>query len=672
MPSSNDIPQLVEKYIVKQERFYNRPLKSFNKFLLTDLGKYLQSALGDVSYVEPVASQTGTIVPSPAKGTKPTVALISEEIGHLTGGRYYAWFIGLALVQNGYDVTIYSNQKPLYYDSFKDYEKPKLELVKNKAQLEDLDVEADIYLSSPLLGNIAVTKLAHKYHKPSFVMVFDPSPAMKEYLGAGFKDWDRLIPLISASDVQVISLCDAMSAYMYDWLNKREDQVHSVYPCINSKELEKAEVRERSNYVLFISRLVKHKKFEDVVQAVKGTDMRLKVISSNDGINTKNLLKKMDMLDRVDFYYNISDQEKFEMIYEARALVSGSIFEGFGMWAAEAVACGTPLVCYDFPTLHEIQKASGVNNFYYAKWNDPEDLGKQLQKCLKEAKFGTRNHTFDFEAMVKRIGQVFAREPRIGVITIALNEEQYIGASLKAVIKHPNVKKVAVVEGAVNLFAHAASPEGLSIDTTNQAVLDVLKSKGGEKVTFERYGWALDKSELRNRALQLLGTDIDYVLVVDADEVWKSEDLDRLVKSFKENPHAGVFLFPFYHFWKQKDLIATGGQWNSQMFRCFKFENKKLRWKHHGAPVINERGEFINVTDGKVELPDVHVYHYGYLKDEQRIKDKLEFYKKRDTSLVVVNTWSGWKKGQPTQPTHGGGTTEPFTGTHPGEVKGII
>lgn len=662
-----ELKQIAEKYIRKQERFYNRPLKSFNKFLIREFVNFLQKE-NLLSSGQSFAKRVEMVEAEKIEGNKIKVAFISEEIGHLTGGRYYAWFMAIALCELGFDVTIYTNQKPIYYDSFKDYKLPKMELI-DKQDLESIDVLADLYISSPLLGNIAVCRLAEKYNKPAYCMVFDPTPMMKDYVGHAYSGWDRLVPKLRDAKVNIISLCKATSDCLPEWLNKRMEQIIPIYPCINSRELKKATPGPREDYVLFVSRIVKHKKFEDVLQAVKPTNMRLKVVSSNRGVDTDKMLKTYGMLGCVDFYYNVEDEEKFNLMYRAKAIVSGSIFEGFGMWAAEAVATGTPLVCYEFPTVREIEEVSGAENFYFAKWNDPIDLALKLKECLSEAKYGERSIFFDFESMIKRVNQVFSPEPRIGVITIALNEEQYISASLRSVIKHPNIKKVAVVEGAVNLFAHASNEKGLSVDDTQVQIFDAVLTEHGNKIIYEQYGWASDKSELRNRALILLGKDIDYVLVVDADEVWKQEDLDNLVQGIKDNPRTGVILFNFYHFWKQKDLIAVGGQWNSQMFRCFKYENKNLHWKNHGAPVVDSQDRFINVTDGQVLLENVHVYHYGAMKDEKRIKEKLEFYAKRDTHLTVKNTWSDWKPGKETQWTHGGGTTEKFDGTHPSEVN---
>lgn len=669
-----DTQKLAEDYIKRQERFYNRPLGNLNRFLIRDFAKVMDSQnIHDTQIPVPsskpvMASQSGKI----------RVALITEDVGHLTGGRYYAYFIAMALTDLGFEVTIYTNREAAFGESFKNYTQPEIKVINVRAkELESLDIVADIYLGSPISGNIAASRLGAKYHKPSFALIFDPFPMMAKYLGEKtYTGWLPLIKQLRESDTKIISLCKTASGYIYDWLNKRPEQVFEIFPCINSKEMPKeplAIMDGKGDYVVFISRLVRHKNFDHALRAVKNLGLKMKVISSVDGIQAQDLVRRMGMTKQVEFHMKCTDRQKFEIIANAKLVLNASTFEGFGMWAIEAVAMGVPLVCYDFPTIKEIRDYAGVDNFYLATWNDPKDLELQLKKALEEKRYKAPSHLFDFESMKERVGKVFVPEVKIGVVMIALNEEKFIKSAIKAVIKHPNIKKVAVVEGAVTLFAHAATEKGLSIDKTDKKINELIGEPNADKVIVDRYGWAKDKSELRNRALTLLGTDITHVLVVDGDEVWKMEDLDNLVAAIEKNPQKGVFLFPFYHFWKQKDLVATGGQWDNMMFRCFRFADKSLHWGLHQLPVVNQKGEFITATDGSIVCDNVHVYHYGYLKSEKDVLSKLEYYKKRDTQLKVdPKIYTDWKPGLQTQPTHGGGTAVKFEGEHPDEVKGII
>ena len=199
----------VEAYIKKQERFYNRSLRPLNKYLLRDFAKSLSPAVNNIN-------KSPVVIDEKLPDQKIRVAFISEEIGHLTGGRYYAWFIACALVELGFDVTFYTNQEPIYAEAFSHYTRPRIQLV-DKRDLETLDVPADIYISSPLYGNFAVVNLREKYKKPSYVMIFDPSPTMKKYLGTGYVGWERLAPRIRKSDVNIISLCHAMSKDIPEW-----------------------------------------------------------------------------------------------------------------------------------------------------------------------------------------------------------------------------------------------------------------------------------------------------------------------------------------------------------------------------------------------------------------------------------------------------------------------
>lgn len=676
---------IIDNFATNQRKVYGRNTSSYQKFILGEFFDYLgniQYELPEEEIIKAIEKDSKVIARKQKnliynfQQNKINVALITEDVGHLTGGRYYTWFIAFALVELGHNVTVYTNRKPVFEDAFKGYKQPNIQVVAKRAiDLRKLDVNADLYIGSPTNGNVAALRLGDKYSKPSFTIVFDPFPMMEQFIGKrNYAGWDEYLAEIPKSNAKIISLCESTSEYIYPWLNKRKDQVVPIYPCINSIVKEKALEKpvERGDYVLFISRLVRHKKFEDALAAAKKCGVRLKVVSSVDGIRVKRLIKQQGMEGQVDLHMKVSDEEKFRLIKGARAVINAAIFEGFGMWAIEALSCGTPLVSYDYPTMREIKHVTNAENMYLAEWNNPNDLARKLKLCLDEAKYSEENHQFDFKAMTDQLKDVFKFEPRIGVITIALNEDQFIEASLKSVTRHPNVKKVAVVEGAVNLFAHAATKEGLSIDQTPAAVHKAMKTLDGRKIVYERYGWATDKSELRNRALELLGKDIDYVLVVDGDELWKQEDLDKLVQTFRDNPRAGVIKFPFYHFWKSKDQVTVGSQWDSMLFRCFKFEDKSLRWIRHELPVFNDKGERIDRTNGSVINKQIHVYHYGYCKKDDRVKEKLRFYSLRDKNLKVQDTYTKWRPGQPTQPTHGGGRVVPFKGTHPEELKGVL
>jgi glycosyltransferase involved in cell wall biosynthesis len=603
-----------------------------------------------------------------------TIVFLTEDTQHITGGRYYSWWLATALKSAGYNVLVFTNRMPVFISNFARYPQPEIVLVRD---IDKVDIKASAYFGSPIIGNLQAIKLGERYNRPVFAEIFDPFPMMEIYRGKhGWPGWKPLLEELKKPQVNIISLCKYANEYIYDWLNKTEDQVFEVYPCINDKARDVTPKKlKKENWVTFVSRLDYHKKLDHVLDAVKSTDCELHVITSIDGIGFDQLVKMRDMQDRVVVHLSSTDEEKFEIIKKSRATINGAIFEGFGMWLAESIACGVPCVCYDFPTFEEISNNANKKLVYFADWNDKESLGRKLREALEDNKSSNQSNAFNFEVMEKRVKEVVEKikEPKIGVVQIALNEDKFIGASLRSVIRHKNISKVAVVEGAVKEFAHASNKIGLSVDKTKKEVLKVISEDKEGKIIYDRYGWASSKSELRNRALDLIGKGCNYIMVLDADEVWEQNELDKLVSLIKEREDLSVVWYPAYHFWKQKDLIAVGSQWDAYLFRFFKYEEKTLHWNRHETPVENSDGISVRKLGGEIYVQDIHFHHYGAMKDGKRIREKLEFYKKRDgAKLEVKDTWTNWKPGQDTQWTHGGGSVINFEGTHPPELDGII
>jgi glycosyltransferase involved in cell wall biosynthesis len=396
-------------------RFYRKPLNNYTKTIVQRYDKYLVKN-GIIREEEKVKTKLGKVITltaypppprvNPVLNEPKNIAFIHEDIGHLTGGRYYAYFIISALLELGHKVTVYSNRKAIFSQEFEKYKKPKFKIVAQIAsQLATAKIpEADVYIGSPIHGAISAIKHANKYKKPCFAMIFDPFPMMNKFRGKlKYIGWQHLIKDLINNDIEIISLCNETSKYIYNWLDKTQDQVHPLYPCINSVVLNEVEDQKRENYALFISRLTGHKRFQDTVIACKRAGIKLKVIASVNGINAQDIVKKHNMTENVEFHLRVDDREKFEMIKSAGVVINSSIFEGFGMYVAEAIACGTPFVGYDYPTFKEIRDYAGASNIYLAKSKDIDDLTRNLKLAIKEKNFSKPSHMFDFEKMIDRI-----------------------------------------------------------------------------------------------------------------------------------------------------------------------------------------------------------------------------------------------------------------------------
>lgn len=73
-----------------------------------------------------------------------------------------------------------------------------------------------------------------------------------------------------------------------------------------------------------------------------------------------NLARRLGVEDRVVSLPGASQTEVVELIQGARALVQFSRYEGFGMPALEAMACGTPVIASNVPALAEITAGAAL------------------------------------------------------------------------------------------------------------------------------------------------------------------------------------------------------------------------------------------------------------------------------------------------------------------------
>lgn len=342
-----------------------------------------------------------------------SIAILSEDTGHLTGGRYYVYFLASALVELGFKVTLYTNQTAVFASYFKDYKKPKIEVINGIAQdLQNLDVKADIYIGSPINGAIGANRLGAKYNKPAYVIIYDPIPMIEKYRGikVNSQAWKLLHSEVSKSQSKVIALCEEPAKWAKTWLNRTDNQMVIINPCVNSKERDKVrKPKNPENYALWVSRIVTHKRLDHALYACRQANIKLKIIASVDGLGAKRLIKQQAMKDKAELIMKPSDAEKFKLMKGARILINSSLFEGFGIPTAEALSCGVPVVAYEYPTTREIEKQVPEldNPIYWAKFKDYRQLALQTKKAWREGKKLKPTKAFDFESLIERCREVF-------------------------------------------------------------------------------------------------------------------------------------------------------------------------------------------------------------------------------------------------------------------------
>lgn len=110
--------------------------------------------------------------------------------------------------------------------------------------------------------------------------------------------------------------------------------------------MQSVKCKVKDNYYLVLSRLVRGKGVEVVAEACAGLGLPLKVAGTGSELeNLKNLASSFQIpASNFQFLGWVSDEERIELLANAKALIVASEDEDFGITSVEAQAVGTPVI----------------------------------------------------------------------------------------------------------------------------------------------------------------------------------------------------------------------------------------------------------------------------------------------------------------------------------------
>jgi glycosyltransferase involved in cell wall biosynthesis len=134
----------------------------------------------------------------------------------------------------------------------------------------------------------------------------------------------------------------------------------------------------KKKYFLAAGRMLHYKRFDLVIDAFKSLNLPLKLIGTGPELPA---LKSRAGGADIEFIDYIEDENMLRAYYNgARALVFPQV-EDFGLVAAEAISCGTPVIAYRAGGAQEIVTA-GVSGLFFDS-QTPEAIAQAVRECIR-------------------------------------------------------------------------------------------------------------------------------------------------------------------------------------------------------------------------------------------------------------------------------------------------
>lgn len=213
---------------------------------------------------------------------------------------------------------------------------------------------------------------------------------------------------------------------------------------------------------------------------------------------------------------------------------------------------------------------------------------------------------------------------------------------------YPFASQILIAEGPVSYWQRQGRTT--STDETNNILSEFPDPENKIKIVHGQYG---EKDDQCRAYMQHINDDIDYIWNLDSDEVYKTEDLKKIIDFLDENKPTSVGLRSC-SFYGGFDDYLTGFELKKDNFlRIFRYV-KGSTWQTHRPPTIQYPAES-NITRKHIDsntmydILGVQMYHYSYVFPVQ-VHTKVNYYKdsvSRDNCIddYFNNIYLPWVKG---------------------------
>ncbi len=169
----------------------------------------------------------------------------------------------------------------------------------------------------------------------------------------------------------------------------------------------------------------------------------------------------------------------------------------------------------------------------------------------------------------------------------------------------------------------------VSVGKSDDDTLALIKSINSPKIQILETEW---DDSLRdggkvlavetNKAMDAIGDEFDWCFYIQADEVIHEKyypEIQQSMEKWKDYPEVEGLLFKYLHFWGTFDYVGTSRQWYRREIRIVR-NDKQIR-SYRDAQGFRKNGQKL-----KVKLIDAFVYHYGWVRSPETIRNKMSSF----------------------------------------------
>jgi len=212
---------------------------------------------------------------------------------------------------------------------------------------------------------------------------------------------------------------------------------------------------------------------------------------------------------------------------------------------------------------------------------------------------------------------------------IVLNGEPFLKYNLENL--YPHAHEILIVEGAVEKFAHAATPDGHSLDKTVEIVRNFPDPEGKIKL-IQCEGFWPEKDEMANAYMAVCTG--NYIWQVDVDEFYRSEDIEKIRAILASDPEITRVDVRSICFLRSFNARVMGSRLffgADEFIRIFSYKPGYRYVTHRPPTLADENGlpfqhkKILSAYD--LEQLNIVQYHYTYIFHNY-VKDKADYYSK--------------------------------------------